>query len=379
MTGQRTPTPSEHAANHLVRAAVTAPSLHNSQPWLFAYSDSRVLLYADDTRRLPLADPRGRQQVISCGAALFNLRLAMRHLGFRPTVRFFPDTPEYVPLVQVEWGAYARMTSDETLMHRSMRRRHTHRGPFQAASVPASLIEALRQQAHAEGAGLCAMDDPTSQLRLAALVREAEQLRRNTPAYTAELNRWTRVGDAPRDDGVPAEACAFHPDCTALAGRDFTGLTRHPDTAAPPWKWSTRTGITVLLTTPHDSRQDWLRAGQALQRVLLYAAGHNVAAGFHTQPLEVADLRARVRATVPSGQHPQMILRLGYTNDRVRTPRRPVTDVLARDNGLRPTASTPARWREPRGPARGSRSPAQEVTCAAPPRPGTQRGAEPRG
>lgn len=338
MTGQRTLTPYDHAANHVVRAAAMAPSLHNSQPWLFTCSGGRVLLYADGTRRLPLADPRGRQQVISCGAALFNLRLAVRNLGFQPMVQPFPDARVPALLVRAGWGAYDPSTPEERLMHHAIGKRHTHRGPFHTAPPPAPLIEALRQQARSEGAELCTLDDLTSQSRLAELVREAERLRRHSPAYLAELRRWTRLGDDLRDDGVPAAACGFHPDCTALAGRDFTDVTRHPETASPPGKWPARTGLVVLLTTPHDGCQDWLRAGQALQRVLLYATGHKVAAGFHTQPLEFTGLRAKVRAVVPSGQHPQMILRLGYTHDRVRTPRRPVADVLARSTGTRPTA-----------------------------------------
>lgn len=356
MTGQRTPTPLDHAATHVVRAAVMAPSLHNSQPWLFSYSGGRVLLYADGARRLPLADAHGRQQVISCGAALFNLRLAMRYLGFQPMVRPFPDARMPALLVRVGWGAYARAAPAERLMHHAMRERHTHRGPFHAAPPPAPLVQALRQQARAEGAELCTMDDLTSRSRLAELVHEAERLRRLSPAYVCELRSWTRMGHDSRDDGVLAAACDYHPDCTALAGRDFNGVTRHPETASPPEKWRTRTGIVALLTTPHDACPDWLRAGQALQRVLLYATGHKITAAFHTQPLEIADLRAQVRAVVPSGQYPQMLLRLGYTHDRVRTPRRPVTDVLARGtDDMRP------------------------ITCAAPPPPDTQHGAEPRG
>lgn len=77
MTAVRDASPHVRAAHHLVRAAVLAPSLHNSQPWLFACSDNALLLYADGRRRLPFCDPYGRQLVISAGAALFNLRLAI--------------------------------------------------------------------------------------------------------------------------------------------------------------------------------------------------------------------------------------------------------------------------------------------------------------
>ncbi|WJV44746.1 Acg family FMN-binding oxidoreductase [Streptomyces flavofungini] len=331
MTAERSPSPHVRAAHHLVRAAVMAPSLHNSQPWLFAYADSALLMYADYRRRLPFCDPHGRQLTISCGAALFNLRLAIRHLGFRPVVRLFPEVGTSWLLARVGWGAYAKVTPEVELMHQALRRRHTHRGPFSAARVPASLVEALARHARAEGVQLVALEDATARGRLSRLVHEAEARERRVPGFREELLRWSRPFGNDRGDGVPAEACAFHPDCVALAGRDFTGLTRRRATARPRETWPARTGLMVVLTTPRDTRQDWLRAGQALQRVLLCAAGHEFAAGFHTQPLEFADLRALVRTLAPSGQHPQMVLRLGRINWQVRTPRRSPAEVLPRD------------------------------------------------
>jgi len=59
-----------------VNYAVLAPSGHNTQPWRFKLGLDNVKLYADRTRALPMVDPHDRELVISCGAALFHLRLA---------------------------------------------------------------------------------------------------------------------------------------------------------------------------------------------------------------------------------------------------------------------------------------------------------------
>lgn len=48
-------------------------------------------LCRDPRRGLPQADPAGRETVISCGAAPFNLRLAVRQLGFAADVALLPD------------------------------------------------------------------------------------------------------------------------------------------------------------------------------------------------------------------------------------------------------------------------------------------------
>src|SRR3954447_12356029 len=70
---------------------VLAPSLHNTQPWRFVISRGWLELHADPQRRLRVLDPRGRQLVISCGCALFNVRVALAAAGYDARVERLPD------------------------------------------------------------------------------------------------------------------------------------------------------------------------------------------------------------------------------------------------------------------------------------------------
>jgi hypothetical protein len=91
-----------------------------------------------------------------------------------------------------------------------------------------------------------------------------------------------------------------------------------------------------VLSTARDDRIARVRAGQALQRILLLATLHGAATSFLNQPLERGeDVRRLVRT--PSGDHayPQMIIRLGYGPPVPGTPRRPVDELLARQQACR--------------------------------------------
>ena len=56
--------------------------VRESQPWSFRIvAGDRIELRADPARWLKVGDPRARGLTISCGAALFNLRMALRGDG----------------------------------------------------------------------------------------------------------------------------------------------------------------------------------------------------------------------------------------------------------------------------------------------------------
>jgi hypothetical protein len=87
----------------------------------------------------------------------------------------------------------------------------------------------------------------------------------------------------------------------------------------------------AVLSTERDDRIAWLRAGQALQRVLLLATLHGVSASFLNQPLEREDLRPLVRDPSRGLWYPQMIMRLGHGPTVDSTPRRPVDELTTDD------------------------------------------------
>jgi nitroreductase len=320
---EATPISTEQAA-YLVGVAVRAPSLHNTQPWRFTVRGDAIELRADVSRQLRV-DPDGREMIISCGAALYGLRLAVRSLGYRPEADLLPG-PAGRPLARVRLGEAAPMVSDERKMLAAVPHRHTHRGPFEAGPLPAGLLARLRDDAQAEGATLTEIRPGPAREQLMARAAASGRTQDRDPRSRAETWWWSRDVTSTARDGVPAHSIAAKSirEAGQLPQRDFDlgrGLGLLPTGGpAPP--------VTAVLSTTGDGLADWLRAGQALYRLLLRAASQWVFAILNTQPLEDPATRALIRDRLSLPGEPQMLLALGVSRTAHPTARRPAADLI---------------------------------------------------
>ncbi|MFD7070306.1 Acg family FMN-binding oxidoreductase [Streptomyces sp. NPDC059913] len=314
----------------LVGDAVAAPSMHNAQPWRFRFrrSSRTLALRAEFGREMPEADPSTRGLHVGCGAALLNLRVSAAHRGLAAVTTPFPRPvdPELLATVRLDPGR-AGDPGDAALaaLHPAIRLRRTSRYPFDDRVVPDDVRDLLAGAARREDVSFAFLP-PEALEGVLILIRDAEALDLSDPAREAEQRYWTRnTDDRVPVDGVPDYA--FGPtDASGRAlNRDFAGTEPVPGRAHALFEDRPQL---ALLRTSRDRPADWLRAGQALERVLLTAVTHGLVASFATQPLEWPELRRLLRDPVLGTGHPQMLLRLGYGPTGPPTPRRGVDEVL---------------------------------------------------
>jgi len=305
-------------ATVLRRAAVRAtlaPSVHNTQPWRLHLRERGLDVWVDRTRQLAALDPTSRQMIISVGCAVMNARVSAAGDGLGIEVHRLAD--EHRPdLLASLVPSSNPVDSELAALDDVIELRQTNRGPFAQDEVPPSLIAAIERAAEAEGASLFVVRGADQRAAVARLRQHAEAVENLNPAYRAELRAWT-TDDPGRRDGVP--------------GRTGPQLER-PGDESPPVTRSTDDQCLVLLCTNGDGPTEWLRAGEALERMLLEITRRGFSASPLTAVTEVPSARAQLREQLGLIGYPHLLLQIGRAPATPSSRRRRLVDVLLEDH-----------------------------------------------
>lgn len=306
-----------------VELACRAPSLHNSQPWRWNYSDGELQLFGDRTRLLPSADPTGRQLHISCGAALHHLSVGLLGLRWTTDIRYERRALSPDLLATIAFRRDARPRSHDFDMLTAIRRRRTDRRAFGTIEDIDSLIDSAVEQARELSVNVVALNEVQRE-GLVEATQSTAAARRYDSEYQTELHWW--AGHSMASGGIPESSLVAGSGAVPI-GRTFPARQN----AAADASGSTDESTVLALGTASDSRMNWLRCGQALSAILLDATVRGAATCPVSHVTEVPRSRSIIARIAPEIGVPQMLVRIGRAPNGTpppSTPRRPVNDVL---------------------------------------------------
>lgn len=309
-----------------VELALRAPSLHNSQPWRWVAGGGVLELYADPTRIGRSTDSTGREVLISCGAVLDHLCVAMAAAGWKANVDRFPNPNNLDHLATLEFSPMDFVTDAHRARAEAIRHRQTDRLPFAAPPQWDSFEPVLRETLGASVVELDVIPDDSRPL-LADASRLTADLRRYDSSYHAELEWWTTHSDS--SQGIPQGSLASEVEAERVdVGRDFPA-SGHTERRALIGRDHSKI---LVLSTYDDSRKSALGCGETLSTVLLECTMASLATCTLTHMIERHASREIVRRLTSGHGEPQLLIRAGTIPQTESppspTPRRPVSEVL---------------------------------------------------
>lgn len=262
----------------LWKAMERAPSIFNQHPWdLQRVTDDRMELYSVPDERLGGLLPR--EVVISCGAALYNLRLAIQVAGREPSVWLLPGldldsgplttvTSQRTLLASVEVmkGRPSPPTDAEQELYEALWLRRTDRRPYRYVPVPPPILVEMEIAAAHERGWLRVLPSRQGRQALRAVASANKKIKeeRELADRFSRLNKVPYADHGPTPAGKQAEEAPPTRPAFWLEGEfePFENRLRTPPMARR------RTQL-IGLSTDDDRPLDWLRAGEALQHALL--------------------------------------------------------------------------------------------------------------
>lgn len=326
MAAPTTVQPDLSAWRMVVGAAVTAASVHNTQPWQFRIIGGALEVHADPERHLRVLDPDGRDLALSLGAAAGTAQVVLEGTGWSTQIE--PVIELDRPLLHAVVRVLGRQTAsrDSIELMGAVSRRRTQRAALTGVPLRPATLELLRREAH-HGGGWLVRLEPGPAAELAAACSRLDDQLHASPQAEQEQSRWMHH-DPLRPDGVPARAIP-PPRRHSLSPAQARHRFRAPGTLLTP-DLAAATPEVLLLGGFGDDRAAWVRTGVALTRVWLRLTALGLQGAPDSHPAEFPELRTLLAPATPRAGVPLVVLRTGCGPTAAPTGRRDVDDVLLR-------------------------------------------------
>ena len=310
------------------RRATLAPSSHNTQPWLFRVSGSTLDLYADRSRAQPVVDPEQRELTISCGGALYIIRLTLARFGLDSRCRLLPDPRDPDLLARVVLDGPREPDSQLRRLYDAIPARRTNRNPFEARLIPRHVIARAVAAVETQGVRIQMVLDETLLAEIAGLVAEGDRAQMASAAFRHELAQYIHSNRSGKRDGMPGHTLGLGDLASTVGPMVVRNFDLGEETARRDVALIAESPALAVLWARQDTPRHWLRTGQALAALLLNLQADGVSASFLNQPMQMVPLRVRLRALLACPGSPQLVLRLGYAPEVAPTPRRDPGEVI---------------------------------------------------
>ncbi len=327
-------------ATYSLAYAILAPSPCNSQPWLVRLFEDGFDLHVNPQRMMPVADPMGREALIGLGCFAEAASIAASACQRKTTILPFPKGQEgwqdgRQPVARLVFGSFGSTEMDPKFHF--IARRRTNRLPFTQSSFMSGELDDLTNELKGSGLSVRLWLSEGEREKIATLCEQAiRELAEDRDLWTDRM-RWMRwsVDDLVKHmDGIGMEHYGY--TGTKLYFARKTGASddlfnkKFIDFMAQSARVQAMTAQGFLLQASPPDFESTFQSGRAYYRFQL-ACVHRV---ISSQPLNQILLAQKTYqdfslwSALPTWLQPQMLIRLGRSDESPATPRRNVSNVL---------------------------------------------------
>lgn len=286
----------EHSVlEYLIRAGIQAPSGDNCQPWKFEIKKNRIDLFLDRDKDHSFFNVNQVASLISCGAALENIKIAASSLGVEALIQYDPDLRENDRVASID---LIPGKIKKNLLADFIWERHTNRKLFKKTPIAPELLEAVELAVSSiPGARIRFVTEREKLKKLTRIIYKIDRIRtehKPLHEHLMSMIRFTEKEALEKRDGFPLKNLE-----AGLAGELFLKVTKPWPVmnlankiglgrmvALNAWQGMMNSSGAGLLLVDRMDDLGFIQGGRALEKAWLTFASY----GIQLQPMTAATL-----------------------------------------------------------------------------------------
>ncbi len=313
------------APHDFIKAAVLAPSSHNSQPWIFSSNnDGEIEVSLEPKRELPSSDTNSRQSIISLGCAIENIVLVADYHGFDSNVTYGEN-----PLATIRFAKRNDLVKgDSEHLANYITQRVTNRSPHKSEVLDGSTIKdilslatnTLRINITTATALIKQLGDVAIEAGIAAL---------DQPGFRMELSRYLKSNGTKSPIGMPGFGFGFPAPLSIAAPHLIKHFNMERGARKQNEELFAATNGILVISTDSDSHEDWLAVGRVYERIALLAVRANMSTAPWAVTVQIGEYHNDVEKLFNLHGRLQFFCRIGFpTKETHHSPRLSAEAVL---------------------------------------------------
>ena len=311
--------------------ALDAPSAHNSQPWKFFLTDNILTIFLENSRRLPVSDPKDRQSLISIGCVTKAISLAADYHGYSSEIEYstVASKNSWIARIAMLEKTGAGNTLPKDHLATLLSQRTTNRFPYLKKEIPVSFIEQI-QSLSTEHITLEIVTNEANILKIAQTALDAMIAMMDRSDFRHELSQYVKSNISKSKIGIPAYGMGISTVLSLAVPFLVRNLNMAKLSKRKDWDLlAKRTPAYLVIATKSDDAFPWIKVGELYLHVALLASRHGLSNAPWTAPIEIDSFRKELQDTVNSAFYPQLLARVGFSSRNARrSPRLSLREVL---------------------------------------------------
>lgn len=318
----------EDRIQHILKYGTLAPSTHNTQPWLIEIRERSVSINADFNKRIPVADPKGRDLFISLGAFTKNIEMAAQSFGVKYELKIKEDLHKG-SVAEIVFKNLKDFKLKERSLLESIAARQNYRGLFKK-TCDKKLINNITSTPANNYASLKPIYDRGSIETMAQLTAEGLKKAYAKPAFRKEIASFIRHNHSSERTGLHGYSLRMNMPTSIIVPRIMKKKDIGPKLAVKNYESFVSAPCVAVLQSQDDER-DWFEAGRILEEVLISLTKKDYSASIYAAAIEDKSLRSKISTILPrlKKQKPQLLVCIGKPSDTMGySVRKDLEDII---------------------------------------------------